>query len=186
MMAIPRARKTVKRYAAAGLFVALALGLRAAMDPWLGESLPLTFLFGAIAAAVWYGGYGTSVAAAIAGYFATDYWLIEPRGITLAPELHQVMLALAYGATCAVVIAFGGVARIARLKAESARRRLERELRVRKRVEEHLAQAKDRMAADLARVERLHEISTALLRKSDLQELLEHSLEAAIAITDSE
>ena len=61
--------------------VALAVAVRWLLDPWLGDNLPLVTLYGAVAAAVWIGGYSQGVVAAIVGYLACDYFFIAPRGV---------------------------------------------------------------------------------------------------------
>ena len=61
-------------------FVALAVAVRWLLDPWLGDNLALVTLYGAVAAAVWIGGYTQGVATAIVGYLACDYLFVAPRG----------------------------------------------------------------------------------------------------------
>src|SRR4029434_3805212 len=61
--------------------VALAIVVRWLLDPWLGDTLPLVTLYGAVTAAVWIGGYSQGVVAAIVGYLACDYFFIAPRGV---------------------------------------------------------------------------------------------------------
>ncbi len=53
----------------------------------------------------------------------------------------------------------------------------------RKRAEVELAALRDRLAADLAGMKRLHELSTRFVSQGDLQTLLDAILDAAIAIT---
>lgn len=55
------------------------------------------------------------------------------------------------------------------------------EVSERKRVQLELAEARDRLAAELAAMNRLHELGTRLAREQDLHSLLENVLDAAIA-----
>ena len=53
--------------------VAVCVGVRYLLDPWMGGSLPLVTLFGAIAAAAWLGGYRPALIATLAGYIACAF-----------------------------------------------------------------------------------------------------------------
>src|SRR3954470_7934208 len=68
------------RYLIAMAAVAGAVGLRALLDPWVGNSGATIALYRAIAIAVWAGGYRPGILAAIVGYLAVNYFFIEPRG----------------------------------------------------------------------------------------------------------
>ena len=56
-----------------------AVLLRVLLDPWMGDTLPLVTMFGAVAAVVWIGGTRPAVVVAIAGYVICDYLFIPPR-----------------------------------------------------------------------------------------------------------
>jgi PAS domain S-box-containing protein len=100
------------------LFTALAIAVRALLDPWLGDTLSLVTLYGAVAAAVWIGGHGRGVLAAIAGYLVSDYLFIEPRGVFGFSDTSSFVGALAYSVTCAIVIGLGNATRRARNQAQ--------------------------------------------------------------------
>src|SRR5262245_59245075 len=51
-------RNPIAAYGVALVTVAAAVGLRQLLDPVMGDTLPLLTLFGAIAVAVWLGGFG--------------------------------------------------------------------------------------------------------------------------------
>ena len=95
----------------------MAVALRWALDPLMHDALPLVTLFGAVAAAVWMGGYRAAVLVAVLGYMACAYLFIPPRGEfrVLFPD-HTVGLA-AYLFTCSIIVAFGEWARIAKARA---------------------------------------------------------------------
>ena len=100
-----RARLDVSTFVAFLLslaFVALAVAVRWLLDPWLGDNLALFTLYGAVAAAVWIGGYTQGVAAAIVGYLACDYLFVAPRGTFGFSDTSSFVGALTYTVTCAV------------------------------------------------------------------------------------
>jgi PAS domain S-box-containing protein len=109
----------------AGYVVALAalagaLGLRAALDPLVGGGAATTTVYAAIAIAVWFGGFLPGLAVALAGYVASNYFFIEPRGsvsIASARELGQL---IGYAASSLVIIGLGGAMHAARRRAEAA------------------------------------------------------------------
>ena len=60
-----------RAYLAALAVTTVAVLIRLALDPVIGNSFPFVTLFGAVAAAVWLGGVGPAMAATLAGYLAT-------------------------------------------------------------------------------------------------------------------
>lgn len=98
-------------------FVALAAAVRWLLDPWLGDSLPLVTLYGAVTAAVWIGGYGQGVVAAILGYLVCDFLFITPRGVFGFSGNESFVGALAYSVTCGVIIGLGNATHRERHKA---------------------------------------------------------------------
>ena len=73
-------RSWIKAYALGLVALVAAVLLRWLLDPLMGDSLPLVTLFGAVAAAVWLGGYRPAIVVTILGYLACHYLFIEPRG----------------------------------------------------------------------------------------------------------
>ena len=72
-----------------------AVLLRWALDPLMGDTLPLVTLFGAVAAAAWLGGYGPAIIVTTVGYLACAYLFIPPRGI-LVFDVQEVIGLVAY------------------------------------------------------------------------------------------
>lgn len=93
--------------------------IRGLLDPVLGDSLPLVTLFGAVAAAVWAGGYGPALLSALLGYFACSYLFIQPRGEVLPHDLQDVVGLAAYIFTCSLIIAIGTAMRSAQERASA-------------------------------------------------------------------
>ncbi len=110
-------RSTVNAYALGFVALVLAVLLRWALDPLMGDGLPLVTLFGAVAAGVWLGGYRLAIPIALLGYLACHYLFIVPRGhIDLTSTANLVGL-VAYLFTCALIIVFGEATRTAESRA---------------------------------------------------------------------
>ena len=80
----------------------------------MGDSLPLVTLFGAVAAAVWLGGYRVAIPVALIGYLACHYLFIPPRGHFDLTSTANFVGLVAYLFTCFVIIFFGEAARMSR------------------------------------------------------------------------
>ena len=105
-------RSSLKNYGLGLVAVVVAVLLRLALDPLMGDTLPLVTLFGAVAAAVWLGGYRVAIPIALIGYVACNYIFIEPRlGFDFTNVANFVGL-IAYLFTCSLIIVFGEVARV--------------------------------------------------------------------------
>src|SRR4051812_17809912 len=77
--------------------------LRWLLDPWLGNNLTLVTLYGAVAAAVWYGGYRPALVAVILGFAACNYLFMEPRGSFAINDPHHYVGTVLYLLTCSLV-----------------------------------------------------------------------------------
>jgi PAS domain S-box-containing protein len=116
-----RAWSAPASYALAIAALVAAVLLRALLDPWMRDALPLVTLFGAVAAAVWIGGYRPAILVGILGYLAADYLFIEPRGrLEIGDTAHQIGL-FAYLFTCTLIIGFGEASRRAQIHASEHR-----------------------------------------------------------------
>ena len=118
--------------AIAGL--AAAVLLRWVLDPLMGDTLPLVTLFGAVAGAVWLGGYRPAIVVGVLGYLACDYLFIQPRGRIGLFNLGHVVGLIAYLFTCSLIIAFG----------EATRRRADRGQRAARTAAGHARQHRGR------------------------------------------
>jgi PAS domain S-box-containing protein len=106
-----------KTYGLSLAALAAAVLLRWLLDPWMGDVLPLVTLFGAVAAAVWVGGYRSAIVVALLGYLACDYLFIAPRGRLVVANFGHVVGIAAYGFTCALIVGIGESMRAARARA---------------------------------------------------------------------
>jgi PAS domain S-box-containing protein len=91
----------VRRYGVACLAVLLALMVRLAVDPALGNRQTLATFYVAVAVAAWWGGTGPALLALVAGYLVGDWFFIPPRGVL---SLQQPSLADAVGAALYVFV----------------------------------------------------------------------------------
>jgi PAS domain S-box-containing protein len=110
-------------YGGAAAFTALAVLLRWLLDPWLGDSRPFSTLFGAVALAVWIGGYRPALLAVILGFLACAYLFVEPRGKLLPLDARNLIGLVLSLFSCAAIIVFGEALRTGRgqLKDERAK-----------------------------------------------------------------
>ena len=106
-------------YLVALLAIGIALGLRLALDPWLGERVPFITIFGAVIVAAWYGGAGPALLAAVIGWLGTELLFIEPRGAISFRGVVQVIETLAYAFSTLLIGALGGAMHRARRAAEA-------------------------------------------------------------------
>jgi PAS domain S-box-containing protein len=113
-----RLRSTVTGYVVAVAATAAVVLLRWLLDPWMGYYLPFITLYGAVAAAVWYGGYRPALIATAVGYLACNYLFMEPRGsLTLLHSHHYIGLVL-YLFTCSLIIGFGELMQLAQRRTQ--------------------------------------------------------------------
>lgn len=108
---------SLKSYALGFAAVVLAVLLRWLLDPILGDAFPLVTLFGAVAAAVWLGGYRLAIPVTFAGYIACHYLFIPPRGAFAPDDSANLVGLAAYLFTCSLIIGFGEAARSAHRRA---------------------------------------------------------------------
>lgn len=114
-------RTPLRSYALGLAAIVLAVMLRWALDPLMGDALPLVTLFGAVAAAVWVGGYRVAIPVTLIGYAACHYLFIPPRGhFDLSSRANLVGL-IAYLFTCSLITFFGEAARAAQTKVTQSR-----------------------------------------------------------------
>jgi len=104
-------RRSLKNYILGFVALAAAVLVRWLLDPLMGDALPLVTLFGAVAAAVWLGGYRLAIPISILGYLACHYLFIEPRGHLDLSDAANLVGLIAYLFTCALIVVFGEAAR---------------------------------------------------------------------------
>ncbi|HEY8924418.1 MAG TPA: PAS domain S-box protein [Polyangia bacterium] len=136
-------KSRVKLYGRTIAALAVAVGARWALDPWLRDTLPLVTLFGATAYAVWRGGPRLAALVAVVGYVACDFLFIAPRTTFAIPNAEWVFRLLAYLLVTGLIVALGAATRAAQARAtrQGELLRLLRQERAGKLVTEHVLAA---------------------------------------------
>ncbi|HUR88987.1 MAG TPA: ATP-binding protein [Ramlibacter sp.] len=122
--------------------LAVGLGLRWVLDPWLGPQLPLITLFAAVALAAALGGIGATLVVTLVGYLVARWLFIEPRGSLVVVPSEYGRLTL-YVFASFVIGGFGEWMRRTVQRSEQARKLAEKEAA--RRAD---AEARFRLAAD--------------------------------------
>jgi PAS domain S-box-containing protein len=108
--------------------LAVALFVRWLLDPWLHDAWATPLVFGAVAAAVWYGGYRQAIVIALIGYVTADWLFMSPRGSLSAGDTTGVLGLLLYSISCGLIIALGHIARRAQAETRASAELLGRAL----------------------------------------------------------
>jgi signal transduction histidine kinase/ActR/RegA family two-component response regulator len=114
------------KYAGAIAIALAAVALRWALIPLLGWDTPFATVIGATAIAVWMGGWGPAVVAAVVGLIGTSLVIGRPLGSLPTDRVHTVIGLILYVSTCALIIGLGEGMRRSR---DAYRRAQERFLR---------------------------------------------------------
>jgi PAS domain S-box-containing protein len=115
-------RRSLVNYVVAVAATAVALFVRWLLDPLLDHRLPFITLYGAVAVAVWVGGWRPALLAAILGYVISYLAFIEPEGGTplSLQDRGGVAGMVVYLLTCLIVIGLGNEMRTAKRRSEAA------------------------------------------------------------------
>jgi signal transduction histidine kinase len=98
----------LKRYSASLLVLAVALGIRALLDPSWVSHTPYVTVFAATIFASWYGGIWPGILIAVLGVLASNLFFVDPL-YSLRPYSRPEVLvsSILYIATCVPIIAIG-------------------------------------------------------------------------------
>ncbi|HVF23065.1 MAG TPA: PAS domain S-box protein [Pyrinomonadaceae bacterium] len=110
-------RTWLKNYTLGLVAVVLAVLLRWLLDPLIGDAFPLVTLFGAVAAAAWLAGFRLAIPVSLIGYAACHYLFIVPRGNFDLGNVGNQVGFVAYLFTCALIITFAEIAKVAQARA---------------------------------------------------------------------
>ena len=91
-----------------------AMFLRWFLDPWLGATIPYTTYYGAVAVAVWFGGFGPAVLATALGYALVNMRYVEPLGRVAIEQPADLISLVLYAFSCSLIIVLGEAMRRAR------------------------------------------------------------------------
>jgi diguanylate cyclase (GGDEF)-like protein/PAS domain S-box-containing protein len=133
----PRPRGPLACYGIAFGFLAIALGLRMAIGPWLGNTFSHPTVFIAILLATWYCGTGPALAIAAAGYPAVEFLIRDQPFSAGSPEYLVASVAFYVGLT-AIVFMFVSSFRRERDKLREADRALQESEQQFRQLAEHI------------------------------------------------
>lgn len=122
------------------------LVLRWALDPWLGDAIPLVTLYGGVAIAVWYAGYRPALLSAIFGFLGADYFFTAPR-LQFGPFHGHFWVALfAYAISSGAIIGFGEAMQRARQRLRKSEQHLANRTLELQQANENLHAASERLS----------------------------------------
>ena len=110
-------------YVAAAALAVCAVLLRYFLVPWLGYDVRYATLFGAVAIAVWMGGWRPAVLTATLGFLLSQLFLVPPIGTIEIAHVADFMGLVIFAMTCWVIIALGHNLRAARERIQHAEER---------------------------------------------------------------
>ena len=113
---------TAQAYGAGLACAVLAVGLRVALNPILGDGLPFLTLFAAVAAAVWFGGVGPAILAIAAGYLGVNAFVLSHPGLLAIQGAAELTALAGYVLACAIITLAGAMMHRERRRAEGAGR----------------------------------------------------------------
>jgi signal transduction histidine kinase len=99
--------KTAVRYAVALLATGLALLIRLALNPFLGDYVPYITLFPAVAFCTWYCGVGPSILSGSLGLVGLRYWFMPPAHSLRVHGMQQAAGIVAFLFVSGILIAMG-------------------------------------------------------------------------------
>lgn len=117
------------RYAAAFLATAIALLIRAVLNPFFDGYLPFATLFAAVAFSAWFCGFWPSILALLVGAVGARYWLIHPTHSLSLPDFPQSLGLVAFVLTSALIAGLGEAGRRERERLLIIQEKLEAEVR---------------------------------------------------------
>jgi signal transduction histidine kinase len=124
-LAIQISKTTAMRFAVALLATAVALVVRLALNPFLGDYVPYITLLPAVAFCAWYCGIGPSILAAVFALIGARYWFIAPAHSLRIVGTPQVIGIVAFLVVCSVLVAMGEARRRREAVLWAAQRELE-------------------------------------------------------------
>src|SRR5262249_14400852 len=95
------------KYVNAVAIVVVAVTLRWLLVPFVGADAPYATLMGAVALAVWMGGWGPALLTAVLGLIGTALLIGRPLGTLPVDPVHTAVGLALYASTCGLIIGLG-------------------------------------------------------------------------------
>jgi PAS domain S-box-containing protein len=153
-------RSTPLRYGAAVFSLAVALLVRMALGPLLGDQLPFVTFFAAIAAAAWFGGVGPSLLSSAVGFALAELLFVHHAHGWWILTLPDLAIAATYFVVAATIVILVRAMHSASERAIARQIELEREIGERLQAEEALSKAHDELESQVR--QRTAELSRAM------------------------
>ena len=159
--------------------VAVGAGIRASLNPWLGDLITWVFFFPAVLVASFAGGSMAGVVAVLASAAAGEILFVSPKGHLLPASALEIASLFAFLGSSSLLVVVGAA--------------LRRALRVLEQKSEEISAARalierdaDAIEEQLTDLTRLHALSTELAGTYDLDVLLHGILDAVISVQSGE
>ena len=110
-----------KEIGLAAAAVAVALTARALVDPALGSEHPYVFLYGALAVTGLFARWQIGAASGLAGFLLSYYLFASVEARLAPPGTREIIGALAFGVSAALIVAMGALFQRARRESSSSR-----------------------------------------------------------------
>jgi PAS domain S-box-containing protein len=117
---------SLARYVTAVAATLLALLGRWLLDPLVGNYIPYSLLYGALAFSAIYAGFGPTILGAVLGFVGTDYLFVPPRGSFVILGTPQLVETLVYVALSTLIAAAGEASRRSKAKLSTTAEKLQR------------------------------------------------------------
>lgn len=144
-LAMIEGQSSLTRYALALASVGVALGVRYALDPWLGDRMGFVTVYGGVALAVWLGGWRPALVTAVSGFVLVEYFFVPPRHVIQFTTAHFWAGLMAYSLSTSAIIYLGERARRSVWEAGERRKRLEKEMVERARAVDASRQSREQL-----------------------------------------
>ncbi len=116
---------TISKCGIALAAIAIAIVVRAALTPWMGQAFPLATMFSAVAFVVWYGGWGPAIVTTIGGWFVAGYVFNRPEMLgVMSVRLPDVINFSVYLVSNISVIVLGEAMRAAQRRLQQQQEQL--------------------------------------------------------------
>jgi PAS domain S-box-containing protein len=167
-------------YAVAAGALGTALLLRWLLHPVLGAQVPFATTYGAVAVAVWFGGWRPAFVTAAAGYVAAWFFIVAPSQPAFTGTF-LVATITGYALSCGLIVWLGEAMRRARRHAEQHAQKLEVEIGERARADAIRHQAEHALAEAARQQEVLYEFLKRRHEASSLQEIYDAALDTILS-----
>jgi PAS domain S-box-containing protein len=124
---------------------AAAIGARLLLDPALGSNHPYVFLYGALAVTALFARWQVGMVAGLVGFLVSHYLFAGPQEPSASPGTRDLIGALAFGVSAALIVATGALFQREHWKVRTSSRLLEESTERADTVLEELRQAEERM-----------------------------------------